>query len=109
MELRLKKFLTITKTKLNYMKTLNKYKPQIVFHPGETLKEKLEEMGISPKEFALSTGKPEKTIIAIINGDSSITPDMAIQFEKVTRIPANFWLNSQLSYDEHLAGIKTKQ
>ncbi|MCF6405137.1 HigA family addiction module antitoxin [Chitinophaga filiformis] len=84
----------------------NQYFPQTVPHPGETLGEKLEEMNMGPKEFALRTGKPEKTIIAIIKGDSSITPDMAVQFESVTRIPANFWMNHQRNYDEFVARKK---
>ena len=86
----------------------NQYFPQSVPHPGETLAEKLEEMGMGPKEFALRTGKPEKTIIAILKGDSSITPDMAVQFENVTRIPANFWMNHQRGYDEYIAREKRK-
>ncbi|WPV67151.1 XRE family transcriptional regulator [Chitinophaga sp. LS1] len=84
----------------------NQYFPQSVPHPGETLRGKLEEMMMGPKEFALRTGKPEKTVIAIIKGDSSITPDMAVQFESVTRIPANFWMNHQRHYDEFLAREK---
>lgn len=84
----------------------NQYHPQSVPHPGETLREKLQEMIMGPKEFALRTGKPEKTIIAIIKGDSSITPDMAIQFESVTKIPANFWMNHQRNYDEFIAREK---
>lgn len=86
----------------------NKYVPSIVFHPGETLAEKLEEMEMGPKEFALRAGKPEKTIIAVLTGKSSITPDMAVQFENVTRIPANFWMNHQRSYDEFIAREKQK-
>lgn len=81
----------------------NQYFPQSVPHPGETLAEKLEEMEMGPKEFALRTGKPEKTIIAILKGKSSITPDMAVQFENVTKIPANFWMNHQRGYDEFIA------
>ncbi len=81
----------------------NQYNPQIVFHPGETLAEKLEELGMGPKEFAVRTGKPEKTIIAILNGESSITADMAVLFENVLHIPANFWLNSQRHFDEYKA------
>lgn len=83
----------------------NQYFPQSVSHPGTTLEEKLEEMGMGPKEFALRTGKPEKTITAILNGGSSITPDMAVQFENVTKIPANFWTNRQRGYDEYLSLI----
>ena len=56
----------------------NQYFPQTRPHPGETLAEKLEEMGMGPKEFSLRTGKPEKTIIAVLKGESSITPDMAV-------------------------------
>jgi addiction module HigA family antidote len=84
----------------------NQYKPQSVPHPGLTLEEKLEEMGMGPKEFALRTGKPEKTITAILKGDSSITPDMAVQFENVTKIPAHFWINHQRNFDEYVAREK---
>lgn len=84
-------------------KTINTYHPPIVFHPGETLSERLNELEMGPKEFAVRTGKPEKTIIAILKGDSSITPEMAVQFENVLKIPAHFWLNKQRSYDEFLA------
>ena len=84
----------------------NQFIPSIVFHPGRTLAEKLEEMGMGVKEFALRSTKPEKTIIAVIKGDSSITPDMAVAFESVTRIPAHFWMNEQRSYDEFIAHEK---
>jgi len=84
----------------------NQYFPQSRPHPGETLAEKLEEMGMGAEEFAIRTGKPEKTINAVLNGKSAITPDMAIQFENVTKIPAHFWMNSQRSYDEYLARKK---
>lgn len=86
----------------------NQYFPQSVPHPGKTLAEKLEEMGMGPKEFALRSGKPEKTIIAVLKGDSSITPDMAVQFENVTKIPANFWMNYQRGYDEYIARDKRR-
>jgi HTH-type transcriptional regulator/antitoxin HigA len=86
----------------------NQYFPQSRPHPGETLAEKLEEMEMGPKEFSLRTGKPEKTIIAVMKGESSITPDMAVLFENVTRIPANFWMNHQRGYDEYIAREKRK-
>lgn len=75
-------------------------------HPGETLLEKLEEMKMGPKEFALRAGKPEKTIIAVLKGDSSITADMAVQFENITRIPAQSWMDHQRGYDEFIARKK---
>lgn len=77
--------------------------PPVVFHPGETLAEKLDELGMGPKEFAIRTSKPEKTVFAVLKGKSSITAEMAVQFEYVLKIPAHFWLNMQRSYDEFLA------
>jgi addiction module HigA family antidote len=81
----------------------NQYNPQMAFHPGETLAEKLKEIGMGPKEFAIRTGKPEKTISAVLKKKSAITPEMAVQFEHVLKIPAHFWLNKQRNYDEYLA------
>jgi HTH-type transcriptional regulator/antitoxin HigA len=81
------------------MDRTNSYNPQTILHPGETLREKLEELGMSTKEFALRTGDAEKTINAVLNGESAITQDMAIKFEIVTRIPAHFWMNNQRGYE----------
>jgi HTH-type transcriptional regulator/antitoxin HigA len=88
------------------MGTINQYNPDIVFHPAATLNEKLEEMGMSRKEFALRTGKPEKTIIAVLKEESSLTTEMAILFENVTQIPASFWINKQARYNEYVARQK---
>jgi Plasmid maintenance system antidote protein len=87
----------------------NQYIPQIVFHPGETLKEKMNEMNMGTKEFAIRTCKPEKTIIAVNKGESSITADMAVQFESVTAIPAHFWMKMQREYDEYRARLKRRE
>jgi HTH-type transcriptional regulator / antitoxin HigA len=87
----------------------NQYKPQSFTHPGTTLREKLEEIQMGSKEFAVRTGKPEKTITKILNGNSSITPEMAVKFEKVLKIPAHFWLNYQAKYSEYIARVKNEE
>ena len=81
----------------------NQYFPQSLPHPGDTLAEKLDEMGLSSVEFAMLTGKTEPIINAVLKGKSVITPDMAVKFETVTKIPAHFWLNSQRCYDDFMA------
>jgi len=91
------------------MATKNQYVPQTVSHPGETLKEKLDEIGMGPKEFAVRTQKPEKTISNILAGESSITSDMAVVFEDVLGIPARFWLARQQNYNEAVARLKKHQ
>lgn len=83
-----------------------KFRAVYAFHPGTTLREKLDEMGMGVKEFAVRTSKPEKTINAVLMGDSSLTPDMAVAFEQITRIPAHMWLNLQRNYDEYMARQK---
>ena len=80
----------------------NQYFPQSRPHPGVTLSEKLEEMGMSTKEFAVYIGKSEKTIHDVLNGNCAITPDLAVQFENMTQIPTRFWLNSQRNYDNFM-------
>lgn len=87
----------------------NPAKLPIIYHPGETLEEKLLEMGMGVKEFATRVSKPEKTIIAVLKGKSSITPDMAVAFELVTKIPAHMWLRHQKSYDEFIARKKREK
>ena len=87
---------------------MNEYHPQTVTHPGYILQEALEDYNIGSKEFAVKTGKPEKTISAVLKEKSSITPEMAILFEKVLQIPASFWLEAQKNYDEYLARIRYK-
>ena len=87
----------------------NEYVPQTVTHPGVTLKEKLVELGMSQKEFAVRTGKPEQTIVKVIDGKSALTPDMAVKFESGLGIPATFWLNRQPHYDEAVARLKRSE
>ncbi len=81
----------------------NEYHPQTVTHPGKDLREKLDELQMSPKEFAVRCNKPIKTISEVLNGKSAITPEMAVQFENVLQIPARYWLQRQYQYDEALA------
>ncbi len=78
--------------------------------PGETLDEKLQEMGMGVKEFATRVSKPEKTIIAVLKGKSSITPDMAVAFEMVTKNTcAHVASPSKKSYDEFIARKKKRK
>lgn len=83
--------------------------PRVVYHPGVTLAEKLEELGMSAKEFSVRTKKPEKTINAVLKGSSSLTPDMAVAFESVTGIPARFWMQKQQKYNEYVARQKREK
>ncbi len=81
----------------------NQYNPDFVTPPGETLLETIEVIGMSQAEFAERTGRPKKTVNEIIRGKAAITPETALQFEKVLGVPAGFWINREQNYQEWLA------
>ena len=83
----------------------NQFMPDYAVSPGETLAETLKTIGMSQKEFAERTGRPVKTINEIIKGKAAITPETALQFERVLGTPAGFWNNLERNYQETLARI----
>ncbi|WP_414528704.1 HigA family addiction module antitoxin [Nodularia chucula] len=87
----------------------NQYTPDYVSPPGETLQEILEERGMSQAELAERTGRPKKTINEIINGKAALTPETALQIERVLGISASFWNNRERQYREALARIEEKE
>ncbi|MCB9091374.1 MAG: helix-turn-helix domain-containing protein [Halobacteriovoraceae bacterium] len=86
-------------------KIINEYKPDYVSPPGETLEELLDDRGMSQKEFADRAGRPLKTINEIVKGKTAITPETAIQFERVLGVPAEFWNSRESNYRQYLAEI----
>ena len=83
----------------------NQFKPDYAVLPGDTLKETIDALGMSQADLAERTGRPKKTINEIIQGKAAITPETALQLEKVLGVPANFWNNLQRNYEESLARI----
>lgn len=84
----------------------NQFLPDHVSPPGETLLETLEAIGMIQAELAKRTGRPKKLINEIIKGKAAITPETAIQLERVLNIPAGFWNNREQDYREALARLK---
>jgi len=81
----------------------NQYDPDYVSAPGETLLEVIEELGMSQADLARRTGRPKKTINEIVRTRAAITPETAIQLERVLGIPARFWNNREREYRQYLA------
>jgi HTH-type transcriptional regulator / antitoxin HigA len=81
----------------------NQYRPNYVSPPGETLEEILEEREMTQIKLAERMGRPKKTINEIIKGKAEITPDTALQLERVLGTPARFWIERERLYREHLA------
>ncbi len=87
----------------------SQFSPDYAVPPGETLLETLEVMGMSQVELAERTGRPKKTINEIIKGKTAITPETALQLERVLGIPAGFWNNLERNYQETLARINEQK
>lgn len=84
----------------------SEYNPDYVSPPGETLEELLAEKGMSQAELAKRTGRRTKTVNQIIKGIAPITPETAIQLERVLGAPASFWNNRERKYQEYLARMR---
>ena len=83
-----------------------KSKSLIAIPPGYTIKEQLDDRGLTQKEFALRMELSEKHVSKLINGDVLLTTDVALRLEMVLGIPARFWLNLESIYREKLEKIK---
>ena len=69
-------------------------------HPGEFIKEVyLEPNNLSVRGLAESLGVSPSTVMRIINGTSSITPEMALRLEKSLGRSPESWLTMQHNYD----------
>jgi len=77
----------------------NEFEPDYVPIPGETLRETLDALDMGQAELARRTGRPTKTINAILHGNASITPRTALDLELATGVPARLWNALQGGYD----------
>jgi len=68
-------------------------------HPGQILKDELEELGVTPTEFARQIDVPPNRVSQIINGKRSITGDTALRFGHWFGLEPQFWLNLQVHFD----------
>jgi addiction module HigA family antidote len=81
----------------------NKYTPDFVSPPGETLAKILREREITRAEFASRMKLPKKTINQLIKGKAEITVRTAYKIELALGVPsARFWIERERLYRESL-------
>ena len=68
-------------------------------HPGETLREDLDALGISASELARRIEVPVNRITEILNGRRSVTGDTALRLGHFFGSSGEFWLNLQKLYE----------
>ena len=75
-------------------------------HPGETLRENLEELGMSAAELARRIEVPVNRVTEILNGRRAVTGDTALRLGRFFGTSGEFWLNLQKLYELRLAERK---
>ena len=75
-------------------------------HPGVVLKDELDELGVTPTEFARQIDVPPNRISQIIAGKRAMTGDTALRFGHWFGTDPQFWLNLQSAYEIGLAEEK---
>lgn len=69
-------------------------------HPGEVLRELcLEPLDLTVTDAAVALGVSRKTLSAILNGRSGISPEMAVRLSLAFNTTAESWLSQQIQYD----------
>ncbi len=91
------------------MATENSYNPDIAIHPGNTLLDILDELGMKQVDLANRTGLTTKTINEIIKGKNPITPETSIRLSAVFGMSATFWNNLQRNYEETLTRLEIEK
>ena len=77
-------------------------------HAGAYLSWILETRGIKKVDFAKRCGRTSKTISEIIAGKAPITPETALQFERVLGDSADYWLQLDARYQLQKARSKER-
>ena len=78
-------------------------KDLIAFHPGQYIGELIEDYNMTQKEFAERLGISETKLGKLVNGEESISNDIAENLAKLTNISMQTWLNLQNAYDVKMA------
>ncbi|MEQ9638881.1 MAG: HigA family addiction module antitoxin [Alphaproteobacteria bacterium] len=72
---------------------------KIAVHPGEVLREELDELGVTPTELARQIKVPANRLSQIIAGKRGITADTALRLGHWFGTDPQFWMNLQAQFD----------
>ena len=76
-------------------------------HPGEILRDELEELGMSASALASELAVPTNRVTAILNGQRGVTADTALRLSRYFGTTPQLWLNLQKTFELRLAEIES--
>ena len=83
------------------------FDPDWVVVPGDTLREWMDEKGLSERPMATACGRMDVAVLrGVLGGEEPITEHVARQLEAGTMIPARLWVNLERAYRDGLRAGK---
>jgi addiction module HigA family antidote len=67
-------------------------------HPGEILRDELDELGLSARAFAQALDIPVNRVTQILKGQRGISADTALRLARYFGTSAEFWMDLQSDY-----------
>jgi len=84
---------------------MNEYVPFEATHPGELIKDELQERGMTQKVLSEMTGIKPSVISETISGKRAVSLNVAVALEEALGIPADMLMNLQTQYNLDSANI----
>ena len=88
------------------MTTLHNGLPAI--HPGEFLRETLDELGLTQAAFANALDISPMRVSHLLKGDRPVTAELALRLGRALGQSPQYWLNLQTAYDLKVAQVAMK-
>ena len=86
------------------MNAMNGMRP---VHPGEILREELDELGLSANALSKALGVPVNRVTMILNGQRGVSADTALRLARYFGTTPQLWLNLQKTWELRQAEIES--
>ena len=77
-------------------------------HPGEFLRETLDELGLTQAAFANALDISPMRVSHLLKGDRPVTAELALRLGRALGQTPQYWLNLQTTYDLKMAQLEMK-
>ena len=74
-------------------------------HPGEVLRDELDELGLSANALSKALGVPANRVTTILNGQRGVSADTALRLARYFGTTPELWLNLQKTWELRQAEI----
>ena len=75
-------------------------------HPGEILREELDELGLSANALSKALGVPVNRVTMILNGQRGVSADTALRLARYFGTTPQLWLNLQKTWELRRAELE---